>query len=187
MAIPRPPAFWLIIQLSLSLPVPAAATTIVVTTTTDDVTVNGNCTLREAVLAANGDATVDACPAGSASDSVILRAGTYRLSLLGSGEHASRSGDLNGAYEVAPAGDLERLTVEVLLLSNLAETRRMGLVLSIKQALIALAGGDAPLACWALGSFQTDVSAYGQDGSLTAAQSSLLAAGAERVEQIICR
>jgi hypothetical protein len=91
-----------------------------------------------------------------------------------------------GAYEVAPAGDLLLLTVEVLQLSNLAEARRMGLVLSIKRALIALSDDDAALACSALASFQADVSAYSQDGSLTAVQSGSLAAGAERVQRIIC-
>ena len=106
MAIPRPLAFSLAILLASTLPLPAAATTIVVSTTADDVTVNGNCTLREAVIAANSDAPADACPAGSSADTVVLRAGTYRLSLLGSGEGGSQTGDLNvhGAVTIIGAG-----------------------------------------------------------------------------------
>ncbi len=67
----------------------AAGTLITVTTTTDDVTNNGNCSLREAIAAANGNAAVDACPAGSstAEDIIVLTSGqTYSLTI---------SGDLN--------------------------------------------------------------------------------------------
>jgi CSLREA domain-containing protein len=39
---------------------PARAVTITVYTTADDTTVNGNCTLREAITAANTNAAVDA-------------------------------------------------------------------------------------------------------------------------------
>ena len=59
----------------------SASTTIVVTTTADDLTTNGDCTLREAILAADTDAAVDACAAGNGSDTVIAPAGTYTLAL----------------------------------------------------------------------------------------------------------
>src|SRR5262249_55620890 len=59
---------------------PAYANTITVTTTADDVTGNGNCTLREAIQAATPAAAVDACPAGSGADTIALAAGaTYTL------------------------------------------------------------------------------------------------------------
>ena len=95
MAIPRPYALSLAASLASALPLPAVAATIVVSTRADDVTVNGNCTLREAVIAANSDAPVDACPAGSGADTVVLRAGAYQLTRLGNGEDASQSGDLD--------------------------------------------------------------------------------------------
>ncbi|MFQ6026024.1 MAG: choice-of-anchor Q domain-containing protein [Dehalococcoidia bacterium] len=71
------------------------AATIAVSTTLDDNTVNGNCTLREAVIAANTDTAVDACPAGSGTDLIQLVAGNYILSLPGAGENAAATGDLD--------------------------------------------------------------------------------------------
>lgn len=50
----------------------------------DDGAINGNCTLREAVEAANTNAAVDACPAGEALpvvDRIELAAGSYTLPL----------------------------------------------------------------------------------------------------------
>ena len=59
------------------------ATTYTITTLVDDLTTNGNCTLREAVQAAFLNAPVDLCPAGSGSDmdTIELGAGTYLLPL----------------------------------------------------------------------------------------------------------
>ncbi len=81
-----------------------AATTITVNTTHDDVTINGNCTLREAVIAANTDAPVDGCTAGSGADTILLPAGTYPLALVGTCEDAARSGDLDIAGTVILLG-----------------------------------------------------------------------------------
>ena len=59
----------------------ASGNTIHVTTTVDDHTTNGNCTLREAIQAANTDHAVDACPAGSHTqpDLVTLPNGHYTI------------------------------------------------------------------------------------------------------------
>lgn len=81
----------------------ALATTIVVTTTADDLAPNGNCTLREAVLAANGDVAVDACPAGSGVDTIRLVAGIYELRLSGP-DDAGLSGDLDVSSQVVVLG-----------------------------------------------------------------------------------
>jgi CSLREA domain-containing protein len=80
---------------SLLLTPAAEAATISPTTLADDNTVNGNCTLREAVRAANADAAIDACPAGSGTDTITLAEGTYGLSVVGTGEAAAASGDLD--------------------------------------------------------------------------------------------
>ena len=48
------------------------ATVIVVNTTGDDLTVNGNCTLREAIQAANQNVQVDGCTAGNSSLDTIM-------------------------------------------------------------------------------------------------------------------
>jgi len=71
---------------------------ITVNTTVDDNIVNGNCTLREAIIAANTDAPVDGCPAGSGTDAITLPStgsATYTLSVTGSGEDAAFIGDLD--------------------------------------------------------------------------------------------
>ncbi len=75
----------------------AIATTILVDSTADDRDLgsNGNCTLREALIAANQDVAVDACPAGSGRDVVELPAGTYPLTIQGLYENAARVGDLD--------------------------------------------------------------------------------------------
>ncbi|MBK8902909.1 MAG: CSLREA domain-containing protein [Anaerolineaceae bacterium] len=71
------------------------ADTITVTTTDDEVNNDGDCSLREAVLAANGDTAVDNCSAGSGADVITLPPGTYTLSLAGAGENAAQTGDLD--------------------------------------------------------------------------------------------
>lgn len=88
--------------------------TITVTTTIDELTVNGQCSLREAVRAANTNTAVDSCAAGSGSDTIVLAPGTYTLSLTGedvddspaltyvSGDEAS--GDLDIRYPVTITG-----------------------------------------------------------------------------------
>lgn len=66
-----------------------------VTTTADEIRTNNNCSLREAVLAANTNKRVDRCPAGSSYDTIRLPAGTYYLKLSGKGEDQARTGDLD--------------------------------------------------------------------------------------------
>ena len=72
-----------------------AGTTITVNTTADELNSDGDCSLREAIQAANTDAAVDACPAGSGDDTITLPAGTYTLSIAGTGEDSNATGDLN--------------------------------------------------------------------------------------------
>src|SRR5262249_21786233 len=73
----------------------ARAATITVDSTTDSAVPDGNCGLRDAILAANRDSAVDACVAGSGADVVVVPAGTYTLSLAGSDEDAGAVGDLD--------------------------------------------------------------------------------------------
>ncbi len=80
------------------------AATITVDTTADDVTVNGNCTLREAIIAANWDTAVDGCLAGSGADTIILPPGTYVLTLAGAGEDQAQTGDLDISDELTISG-----------------------------------------------------------------------------------
>ena len=73
----------------------AHATTITPSTFDDDNTGNGNCTLREAIRAANANAAVDACPAGSGADTITLAVGRYALSVGPVGDQVAASGDLD--------------------------------------------------------------------------------------------
>jgi CSLREA domain-containing protein len=80
------------------------ASTITVNTTDDDIDINGNCTLREAIRAANLDTAVDACPAGSGADTIILPAGDYVLTLPGIDENAAAQGDLDISFDLKIEG-----------------------------------------------------------------------------------
>jgi CSLREA domain-containing protein len=51
---------------------PAAAVTITVDTDLDVDLANGLCSLREAIVAANGDAVYNDCPAGSGPDRIVF-------------------------------------------------------------------------------------------------------------------
>ena len=83
----------------------AQAAPISVTTTNDDNTVNGNCTLREAIIAANTNTATDACAAGNdINDTINLPAGTYVLTLTGAGEDFGATGDLDIRSELTIAG-----------------------------------------------------------------------------------
>jgi hypothetical protein len=91
---------------------PASASEIEVGTDVDVVANDGRCSLREAVQSASLDtasgAAAGECPAGEASvDVVRLRAGTYALSIPGTAENASATGDLDafaGLLELRGAG-----------------------------------------------------------------------------------
>ncbi|MGH7287540.1 MAG: choice-of-anchor Q domain-containing protein [Myxococcota bacterium] len=71
-----------------------------VTTFEDELNSDGDCSLREAIQAANTDAAVDACAAGHGTDAIRLRAGSYVLS---SAQQLEITGDLT--LEGAGAAD----------------------------------------------------------------------------------
>lgn len=96
----------LVVLAVAAAPRATVAATITVTSTADDVATNGNCTLREAVLAANHDLAVDKCAKGSGADTLNLGAGTYKLTLTGAGDDQSLTGDLDvaGVLTIQGAG-----------------------------------------------------------------------------------
>ena len=82
--------------LAALLPAPAThAATIGVTTGADSLTADGACSLREAIQAANTDAAVDTCAAGSGADLIVLPPGTYTLTRAGPAENLNQTGDLD--------------------------------------------------------------------------------------------
>ena len=90
---------------SLVLPVSVrAGTTITVNTIEDELNNDGDCSLREAIRAANLDTAVDACPGGSGDDLIVLPAGTYLFSLSGAGEDNALTGDLDITQNVTIHG-----------------------------------------------------------------------------------
>ncbi len=87
----------------LGAALPAQAATIVVTSNADGVAVNGNCTLREAVQAANTNTAVDQCTAGSADGDIVtfLLPGTITLT----------AGEIAITDDVTIDGGIARMTV----------------------------------------------------------------------------
>ena len=94
-----------------SRPVGAAPAAIVVKTTLDDTSANGNCTLREAIRAANLDTAVDGCQAGAGADIIVLPTGVYSFTLSGVDEDAGLTGDLDIAGDLTITGEMSATTV----------------------------------------------------------------------------
>lgn len=86
------------------LAAPAWSATLTVSTTDDELNSDGDCALREAVQAANTDAAVDGCAAGSGADTIVIPAGTYVLTRTGAGEDANQTGDLDLTASVTLTG-----------------------------------------------------------------------------------
>jgi CSLREA domain-containing protein len=93
----------------------AFASDITVDTTDDELNSDGDCSLREAVEAANTNAAVDACVAGSSSvaDNVLLPAGTYSLTGSATDEDNNAEGDLDVLGSVNLVGDSAK-TVKIV-------------------------------------------------------------------------
>src|SRR5690554_4855169 len=82
----------------------ARAGAISVTTTDDELNNDGDCSLREAIVAANRDTDVDACTPGGGKDLIIVPAGTYTLGLSGANEDGGLTGDLDILEDLTIAG-----------------------------------------------------------------------------------
>ncbi|MEW6401884.1 MAG: CSLREA domain-containing protein [Chloroflexota bacterium] len=102
-----------VISLSLCLlPVTSAEaeSTITVTTTADVVATDGQCSLREAVLAANTDSATGDCPAGSGADTIVFSSSLpapaiILLTLTGANEDNAATGDLDLSGILAIQGE----------------------------------------------------------------------------------
>lgn len=108
----RQPILTRILALLLALtslyvgPIPVAhAATITVNTTDDELNTDGDCSLREAIQAANTDTAVDGCTAGSGIDTISLPTGFYILTIAGAGENANGTGDLDITSDVTINGE----------------------------------------------------------------------------------
>lgn len=95
-----------------------AAGTITVTTTADLIADDGQCSLREAVIAANTDTASGGCAAGSGADTIVFDSSlpspaAFVLTLTGANEDASASGDLDltGVLSIQ-GGDSSRIILD---------------------------------------------------------------------------
>lgn len=91
-----------------------SAATLTVTTNIDEFNTDGDCSLREAVIAANTNAPVDACGAGIGADTIIVPSDVYTLTLYDDGSTlggATGSLDLHEAVTIQGQGT-ERPTIK---------------------------------------------------------------------------
>ncbi len=92
-------SIWLILGLFVTQPA-SAQTVIIVSTTADSIMDDGQCSIREAVIAANTDSATGGCPAGSGADIIqfdpsLSDPATFLLTMSGANEDNSVSGDLD--------------------------------------------------------------------------------------------
>lgn len=85
--------------------------TITVNTTVDEIADNQDCSLREAIVAANRDEAFGGCPAGSGDDTIALPAGVYTLTIAGAGEDNGLTGDLDIVGDLTIKGAGSRITI----------------------------------------------------------------------------
>ncbi len=78
----------------------ASAATIEVTTTSDELNSDGDCSLREAIEAANTDGAISGCAAGSEADTVSLAEGTYAISIPRGTEPPEASENGTGDFDI---------------------------------------------------------------------------------------
>ncbi|MEM8530648.1 MAG: CSLREA domain-containing protein [Chloroflexota bacterium] len=87
------------------------AASLTVTTVEDELNEDGDCSLREAIIAANTDTAIDACIAGNDADTIQLGADTYELTLTGNDENAAATGDLDITDDLTIQGQSAETTI----------------------------------------------------------------------------
>jgi CSLREA domain-containing protein len=138
-----------------------ASSTIAVTTLTDEATVNGHCSLREALKAADTDQVVDTCKAGSGVDTITVPAGTIKLllgeltahsdvSVVGAGTAAGAGTFIDGGgpgvavrgfHAIAPA----RLSVSELTVQHTYTAFRNDATLTLSNVHVTANGFDSSI------------------------------------------
>jgi CSLREA domain-containing protein len=134
---------------ALAIFVPAAsAATIEPNVTADGLGLNGNCTLREAIQAANTNTAVDACHKGGNNklDTVLLKQGEYTLTLAGD-EDLNAGGDLDvlagGPLQIRGRG-MGKTTIDPPASGRAVDAGDVGNTrLTLKR--LTVEGGDAGL------------------------------------------
>ncbi|MCL4859145.1 MAG: CSLREA domain-containing protein [Caldilineaceae bacterium] len=83
---------------------PLVLAPLTVTTAEDELNSDGDCSLREAILAANTDTPVDGCMVGVGREVILVPPGIYTLDLSGAAEDGNLSGDLDIRDELVLIG-----------------------------------------------------------------------------------
>ncbi|MBE7472855.1 MAG: hypothetical protein DPW09_27460 [Anaerolineae bacterium] len=118
---------------------PVQAATITVNTTTDENNNDGDCSLREAIIAANTDTAVDACLAGSGADTISLPAGNYLLTISGRNENAAQTGDLDLSADLTISGAGQTMTI--IDAGTLDRVFHIGVSSTVEISGVTIAGG----------------------------------------------
>ncbi|MCB0857612.1 MAG: CSLREA domain-containing protein [Verrucomicrobiae bacterium] len=100
----------------LLVPAAANAVTINVNTTVDEYGTGTNCSLREAITAAQTNSSFGGCPAGFASDEILLPGGDYLITRAGAEEDTNATGDFDvtgtNPLEIRAAGPNDRVIID---------------------------------------------------------------------------
>ena len=146
----------------------AAAATLDVNTTADETTSRDHmCSLREAVAAANSPGTASDCgTADSVSNTIVLAAGTYELSIAPAGADDNATGDLNvtGTTPLTIIGAGTTATViDATGLADRALSVAAGAMVTLER--LTITGGHAPVGtAGANGANGTGVTGPGEPG-----------------------
>lgn len=132
-----------LVGLTIGRTLPVHAATITVNTTADEINNDGDCSLREAIRAANLDQAVDGCAAGDGTDTLILPAGDYVFDLAGTNEDAALNGDLDITEDLILNGaDRNTTTIDANGLDRVFQISSSTLQLSG----VTITGGNTPTA-----------------------------------------
>lgn len=135
------------------------ATSIPVTSTLDEMDINGKCSLREAIEAANTDTAVDTCPAGADDDIIVLESETYNVTIPGEVDFDNSKGALTIGSSLTLSGTGKANTYIVGgpdLDDALIHAGSAGDPLNILIEGVTLQGGEEIASLWnATGSYLT--------------------------------
>ncbi|MGH2684499.1 MAG: choice-of-anchor Q domain-containing protein [Actinomycetota bacterium] len=134
----------------LSFGGPAQAATITVDENEDELNTDGDCSLREAIEAANTNAGVDACPAGSGTetDTIVIPADTFTLSIPNGGEDLNQTGDLDITDDVTIDGAGARSTfIDGADLDRVFDVAPGGETIGVLLSGLTIRNGSHPTEC----------------------------------------
>jgi CSLREA domain-containing protein len=118
---------------------PAYAVTITVDTTDDEINEDGDCSLREAIQAANTDSAIDGCLAGSGEDTINLPAGTYILTISGAQEDDNQTGDLDIKDDLIIIG--EGATLSIIDANKIDRVIQIGIGVTVDLQQLTITNG----------------------------------------------